>query len=246
MSRLEGKVALVTGGGRGIGAAIAKRLADEGADVALTYLSSPYKAQEVVIAIKDKGRRAWAYAVDSADPAAVRESVARVVADFGRVDILVSNAGIHIVKPLEEFSLADFDRIVAVNVRAVFVGIQAAARHMGDGGRIITIGSVNADHAPAPNTGLYAMSKAALVGLTKGLARDLGPRGVTINLVHPGPVDTDLNPADGPFADTLRGMLAIPRYSAPQEIAGLVAYLASPESAFVTGATLTIDGGYTA
>jgi len=246
MSRLEGKVALVTGGGRGIGAAIAKRLAQEGADVALTYLSSPDKAQEVAIAIKAKGRRAWAYAVDSADPAAIQECVERVVADFGRIDILVGNAGIHIVKPLDDFTLEDFERIIAVNVRAVFVGIQAAARHMDVGSRIITIGSVNADHAPAPNTGLYAMSKSALVGLTKGLARDLGPRGVTINLVHPGPVDTDLNPADGPFADTLRGMLAIPRYSAPHEIAGLVAYLASAESAFVTGATLTIDGGYTA
>ncbi|HKU97547.1 MAG TPA: glucose 1-dehydrogenase [Vineibacter sp.] len=246
MSRLDGKVALVTGGGRGIGAAIARRLAEDGADVALTYLSSPYRAQEVVVAIEDIGRRAKAYAVDSADPAAVRAAVDQALADFDRLDILVNNAGIHIAKPLSDFTLDDFERIVAVNVRAVFVATQAAAPHLRDGGRIISIGSVNADHAPAPNTGLYAMSKSALIGLTKGLARDLGPLGVTINLVHPGPIDTDLNPADGPFADTLRGMLAIPRYAAPNEVAGLVAWLASAESAFVTGATLTIDGGYTA
>jgi len=246
MSKLDGKVALVTGGGRGIGAAIARRLAQDGADVALTYLSSPYKAQEVVVAIEAMGRRAKAYAVDSADPVAVRDSIGQVVADFDRLDILVNNARIHIVKPLGDFTLEDFERIIAVNVRAVFVATQASAPHLRDGGRIITIGSVNTDHAPAPNTGLYAMSKSALVGLTKGLARDLGPLGVTINLVHPGPIDTDLNPADGPFADTLRGMLAIPRYGSPKEVAGFVAWLASAESAFVTGATLTIDGGYTA
>ena len=246
MSKLDGTVALVTGGGRGIGAAIAHRLAQDGADVALTYLSSPYKAQEVVVAIEAMGRRAKAYTVDSADPVAIRASIDQVVADFDRLDILVNNAGIHIAKPLGDFTLDDFERIVAVNVRAVFVATQAAVPHLDGGGRIITIGSVNADHAPAPNTGLYAMSKSALVGLTKGLARDLGPLGVTINLVHPGPIATDLNPADGPFADTLRGMLAIPRYAAPSEVAGLVAWLAGAESAFVTGATLTIDGGYTA
>jgi 3-oxoacyl-[acyl-carrier protein] reductase len=246
MQTLDRKVALVTGGSRGIGAAIAKRLAREGTDVALTYLSASDKARKVVAEIKNAGGTARAYPVDSEDPKAVQESVERIVTEFGRLDVLVNNAGIHIAKPLEDLTLEDFERIIAVNVRAVFIATRTAARHMREGGRIINIGSVNADHAPAPNTGLYAMSKSALIGLTKGLARDLGPRGITINLIHPGPIDTDMNPADGPFAETLRGMLAIPRYATPDEVAGLVAYLAGADSAFVTGTTLTIDGGYTA
>jgi 3-oxoacyl-[acyl-carrier protein] reductase len=160
--------------------------------------------------------------------------------------VLVNNAGIAVLKPLDEFSLEDFDRSVAVNVRAVFVAAQEASCHTKEGGRIITIGSVNADRMPFTGGGVYAMTKAAVAGLTRGLARDLGPRGITVNVVQPGPVETDMNPATGEFAEALKGFMAIKRYAKGDEIAGLVAYLAAPEAAFVTGACLTIDGGFAA
>jgi 3-oxoacyl-[acyl-carrier protein] reductase len=168
------------------------------------------------------------------------------VRTLGRLDVLVNNAGIGVVMPIDQFSLADFDRMVAVNVRGVFVAAQEAARHMGEGGRIISIGSVNADRMPFAGGSVYAMTKAALAGLTRGLARDLGPRGITVNNVQPGPTDTDMNPAGGPFAEFLKGMIALGRYGQADEIAGLVAYLASPEAGFITGASLTIDGGFLA
>jgi 3-oxoacyl-[acyl-carrier protein] reductase len=243
---LDGKVALVTGGSRGIGAAIAKRLAREGASVVLTYTSAPEKADDVVKAISVNRGRALAIRADAADAEAVQAAVAEAVRAFGRLDVLVNNAGIVQLAPLEEFPLADFDRMVAVNVRAVFVAAQAAARHMGEGGRIITIGSVNADRMTFPGGGVYAMTKAAVAGLTRGLARDLGPRGITINVVQPGPVDTDMNPATGPFAEAMKATLAIGRYASAEEVAAMVAYLAGPEAGFVTGACLTIDGGYAA
>jgi 3-oxoacyl-[acyl-carrier protein] reductase len=246
MNSLTGKVALVTGASRGIGAAIAQRLARDGAAVAITYASSQQKAGGVVRAIEAAGGRALAMRADSADVEAVKSAVAETVRALGRLDVLVNNAGIAVVMPLDQFSLADFDRMVAVNVRAVFVAAQEASRHMGEGGRIITIGSVNADRMPFVGGSVYAMTKAAVAGLTRGLARDLGPRGITVNVVQPGPVDTDMNPADGPFADSLKGLLALPRYGRGEEIAGLVAYLASPEAGFVTGASLTIDGGFAA
>ena len=243
---LAGKVALVTGGSRGIGAAIAKRLAADGAAVAITYTSAQQKAVDVVRAIEATGGRGLAIRADSADVNAIRNAVAETVRTLGRLDVLVNNAGIAVIAPLDQFSLEDFERSVAVNVRAVFVAAQEAARHMTDGGRIITIGSVNADRMPFAGGGVYAMTKAAVAGLTRGLARDLGPRGITVNNVQPGPVETDLNPADGPFAETLKGFMAIKRYGQGDEIAGMVAYLASPEAAFVTGASLTIDGGFAA
>jgi len=243
---LAGKVALVTGGSRGIGAAIAKRLAADGAAVAITYTSAQQKAVDVVRAIEATGGRALAIRADSADVNAIRNAVAETVRTLGRLDVLVNNAGIAVIAPLDQFSLEDFERSVAVNVRAVFVAAQEAARHMTDGGRIINIGSVNADRMPFAGGGVYAMTKAAVAGLTRGLARDLGPRGITVNNVQPGPVETDLNPADGPFAETLKGFMAIKRYGQGDEIAGMVAYLASPEAAFVTGASLTIDGGFAA
>jgi 3-oxoacyl-[acyl-carrier protein] reductase len=243
---LMGKVALVTGGSRGIGAAIATRLARDGAAVALTYANAQQKADEVVRAIEAAGGRALAMRADSADAAAVQSAVAETVRTFGRLDVLVNNAGIAVVAPLDDFSLDDFDRMVAVNVRGVFATIQAASRHMSAGGRIITIGSVNADRMPFTGGSVYAMTKAAVAGLTRGLARDLGPRGITINTVQPGPVDTDMNPADGPFAESMKGMMALGRYGQGDEIAGLVAYLASLDAGFVTGASLTIDGGYAA
>jgi len=244
--KLTGKVALVTGGSRGIGAAIAQRLAADGAAVALTYTSAQPKADEMVRSIESAGGRALAIRADSADANAVKQAVAETVKSLGRLDVLVNNAGIGKFAPLEQFSLDDFDRMVAVNVRGVFVASQEAARHMTEGGRIITIGSVNADRMPFAGGAVYAMTKAAVAGLTRGLARDLGPRGITVNTVQPGPVDTDLTPATGPFADSLRALMAIPRYGQGDEIAGLVAYLASPEAGFVTGASLTIDGGFAA
>jgi len=243
---LTGKVALVTGGSRGIGAAIAKRLARDGAAVAITYAHAQQKADEVVHAIEAAGGRALAIGADSADAEAVKSAVAETVRTFGHLDVLVNNAGIGVVMPLDQFSLDDFDRMVAVNVRGVFVATQEASRHMGQGGRIITIGSVNADRMPFAGGGVYAMTKAAVAGLTRGLARDLGPRGITVNTVQPGPVDTDMNPADGPFAEGMKGWMALARYGQGDEIAGMVAYLASPEAGFVTGASLTIDGGFAA
>jgi 3-oxoacyl-[acyl-carrier protein] reductase len=243
---LSGKVALVTGGSRGIGAAIAKRLAADGAAVAITYSSGQQKADEMVRSIESVGGRALAIRADSADVKAVKGAVATTVQTLGRLDVLVSNAGIAVIKPLDQFSIEDFDRMVAVNIRAVFVAAQEASRHMAEGGRIITIGSVNADRMPFVGGGVYAMTKAAVAGLTRGLARDLGPRGITVNTVQPGPVDTDMNPATGPFAESLKALMAIPRYGHGDEIAGLVAYLASPEAGFVTGASLTIDGGFAA
>ena len=243
---LTGKVALVTGGSRGIGAAIAKRLARDGAAVAITYAHAQQKADEVVHAIEAAGGRALAIRADSADAEAVKSAVAETVRTLGRLDVLVNNAGIAVVMPLDQFSLDDFDRMVAVNVRGVFVAAQEASRHMGEGGRIITIGSVNADRMPFPGGSVYAMTKAAVAGLTRGLARELGPRGITVNDVQPGPVETDMNPSTGPVAKFLTPLIAVGRYGKAEEIAALVAYLAGPESGYVTGASLTIDGGFAA
>jgi len=244
--QLAGRAALVTGGSRSIGAAIAKRLAADGAAVALTYSTSPKKAEEVVRAIETAGGKALAVPADSGDADAVKAAVAKTVDRFGRLDILVNNAGIAIVKPLNDLTLDDFDRIVAVNVKGVFVATQEAARHMGEGGRIIMIGSVNSDLVPFVGGSVYALTKAAIAGFTRGLARDLGPRGITVNNIQPGPVDTDMNPADGSFAATLKGMIALGRYGHTDEIAGMVSYLASPEAGYITGASLKIDGGFAA
>lgn len=191
--------------------------------------------------------QAIAIHADNADAHAVVAAVERTVEEFGGLDILVNNAGIGVIAPIDDYRLEDFDRTVAVNLRAVFVATQAAVKHMKKGGRVITIGSCNADRMPFGGGAVYAMSKAALVGLVKGLARDLGPRGITINNVQPGPIDTDMNPADSDFADMLRTqVMALPRYGTADEVAAMVAYLAGPEAGFVTGASLTIDGGFTA
>jgi 3-oxoacyl-[acyl-carrier protein] reductase len=245
--QLENKRALVTGGSRGIGAAIVRRLAQEGAQVAFTYVSRPDRAEETVKAAQALGVKALAIQADSADPQAVIAAVERTVSELGGLDILVNSAGIGVIAPLDGYRLEDLDRTLAVNVRAVFVAIQAAVKHMQAGGRIITIGSCNAERVPFVGGGVYAMSKAALVGLVKGLARDLAPRGITINNVQPGPVDTEMNPADSDFAKMLlQQVMALPRYGTGEEIASFVAWLASAESSFMTGASLTIDGGFTA
>ncbi|APW39999.1 oxidoreductase [Rhodoferax koreense] len=244
-SHLAGKVAFVTGGSRGIGAAIVRRLARDGAAVAFTYSSAEGAANDLAASIAADGGKALALRADAADAKAVISAIDQAAAHFGRLDILVNNAGVLAWSPFETFTLEDFDRTLAVNVRSVFVATQAATRHMGqDGGRVINIGSTNADRVPAAGGGVYAMSKSALVGLVKGLARDLGPRGITINNVQPGPVDTDMNPASGEQAAGLHGLMAIPRHAHGSEIAGMVAYLASAEAAMVTGASLTIDGGF--
>jgi 3-oxoacyl-[acyl-carrier protein] reductase len=240
---LSGKSVLVTGGARGIGAATVRRLAKDGAAVAFTYAASDEKAAALVAEIKAEGGEGVAIKADSADPGAVRRAVAETASRFGRLDILVNNAGILLRGPVDDFSLADFDRMLAVNVRAVFVAVQAALAHMGDGGRIITIGSVTADRSGFPGTSVYSMTKAAVAGLTRGLARDLGPRGITVNTVQPGPTGTDMNPDENVRA-MLRPMMALGRIGKDSEIASLVAYLAGPEASFVTGAALTIDGGY--
>ncbi len=241
---LAGKVALVTGASRGIGAAIARRLAADGAAVAITYSASPEKAEEVVKSIEAAGGKAIAIQADASDAEAVRASVTRTVADLGRLDILVNNAGIALMAPLADLSEADFDRTFSVNVKALFVATQEAAKHLPDGGRVIHIGSVNSDSAPFPGLTAYSMSKGAVASMTRALARDLGPRGITVNNIQPGPVDTDMNPATGPFADTLRGLMALGRYGHGEEIAGLVSYLAGPDGGYVTGANLKIDGGF--
>jgi 3-oxoacyl-[acyl-carrier protein] reductase len=243
MSGLQGKVALVTGGSRGIGAAISRTLAQAGAAVALTYARSGDKAQAVVADIEAAGGRALAIAADNTDPAAVEGAIEVTMAAFGRLDILVNNAGIFRAGPLETLTLQDFDETIAVNLRAAFVASKAAAARMHDGGRIISIGSNLAVRVPGPGISLYALSKAALVGMTRGMARDLGARGITVNVVHPGSTDTDMNPASSPGADEQRRLMAIRRYSEPQDVAGLVAWLASAVGRSVTGAELTIDGG---
>ncbi|MEJ0051009.1 MAG: 3-oxoacyl-ACP reductase family protein [Methylovirgula sp.] len=240
---LTGKRALVTGASRGIGAAIAKALAAEGADVAITYEKSADRAAEVVRAIQPQGRRAVAIQADSADAAAVLASVEKTVAELGGLDILVNNAGILRISKLKDISLDDINAILDVNVRAPIVASKAAIPHLGKGGRVISIGSFFADRVPSPVLGVYAASKSALVGFTKGLAREVGPQGITVNLVQPGSIDTDMNPADGPFAETLRQMTAFGRYGTVDDIADAVAFLASPKAQYITGTTLTVDGG---
>lgn len=241
-----GKAAFVTGGSRGIGAAVVRRLARDGAAVAFTYASNQAAAQALAGEIEAAGGHALPIQADSADANSLAAAVALAAKTFGRLDILVNNAGVFLGGSIDQMSLEDFDRTLDVNVRAVFVATQAAVRHMGEGGRVITIGSTNADRMPWPGFAAYAMSKSALSGLTRGLARDLGPRGITVNNVQPGPVDTDMNPAGGPNAESMHALMALARHGRGDEIAGMVAYLASPEAAFVTGASLSIDGGFSA
>lgn len=217
MANLKGKTALVTGGSRGIGAAIARRLGQDGASVAITYVSSPEKAEEVVAAIQAGGSEAIAIQADSGNAEQVKIAVARTAEHFGGLDILVNSAGIARVLPFEEFPQAEFERMLAVNVQGVFVATQEAVRHMKKGGRVLMIGSINSDYVPFVGGSVYALTKAALAGFTHGLARDLGSKGITVNNIQPGPVDTDMNPADGPFAANIKGAIALQRYGKPEE-----------------------------
>ena len=241
---LEGKVALVTGGARGIGAAICERLAREGASIALTYSRSAKEAADVVQKIEAIGGRAIGLESDSGEIAANLVIAEQVAARFGRLDIIVHNAAIAITRPLGTFTASDVDRSFGVNVRAILLTTQAAVEHLPAGGRVIVIGSSVASRTPFPGLALYAASKAALVGLIKGLSRDFGPRRITVNLVEPGPVDTDMNPADSAIAQPHIDLMVADRYGRADEVASLVAYLARPESAFITGARLAVDGGF--
>ncbi|MBB5441023.1 3-oxoacyl-[acyl-carrier protein] reductase [Pedobacter sp. AK017] len=246
MKRLENKIALVTGGGRGMGANITKRLAAEGAAVVLTYSKSAEQSERIAAEINQAGGRAIAIKADSADPAELTNAVDKTISAFGHIDIIVNNAGIYVGKAFEEHTLEDYEQVMAVNVRAVYASALAAVKHIPDGGRIITIGSNMADNATGPHATLYAMSKSALSGFTKGLARDLGPRDITVNLVQPGPINTDMNPSDTELADFLRSRMALRDYGTGDDVAGLVAFLASDEGKYITGTALTIDGGFNA
>lgn len=238
--KLTGKVAIVFGGSRGIGAAAARRLAREGADVALTYVSAPDKAADTVRAIEWEDRAGLAIEADSADPAAIRNAVARAVEQFGRLDIAVVNAGIFRRSDVLAVSLAELDLMLNVNVRGVFLAIQAAAAHLPEGGRVITIGSNTAVRSGYPGSSVYAMTKAAVAVMVKGIAVDLAPRGITVNNIQPGPTRTDMT---AEHIDQLTPMIPLKRVGNPDEIASLVAYLASGESGYMTGSSLTIDGG---
>ncbi|MFF9331379.1 SDR family NAD(P)-dependent oxidoreductase [Streptomyces albogriseolus] len=241
---LLGRTALVTGGSRGIGAATALRLAQEGADVAVTYVNGKEAAEDVVRAVEALGRRAVALRADAGDPEEAASAVTSAASDLGRLDVLVNNAGVGALGPLESLSPADVDRVLAVNVRGVFLTSRAAAAVMPRGGRIITVGSCLAQRTPDPGATLYAMSKAALVGLTKALARELGERGITANIVHPGPTDTDMNPADGPYAAGQAAATALGRFGTAREVAETIVHLAG--ASYVTGAEVAVDGGYAA
>jgi 3-oxoacyl-[acyl-carrier protein] reductase len=241
--KLEGKIALVTGGSRGIGAGIAKRLAADGAGVAITYTKGADAAASVAKEIERSGGKAIAIQADAADAAAVRAAVEKTVVAFGRLDVLVNNAGTAIPKPFAEATLEEMDTVININIRGVFVATQAALKHMQDGGRIITIGSCVGERMMTPGLAVYAATKGAVKMFTQGLSREVGSRGITVNNVQPGPIDTDLNPASGDWATPQIANTALKRYGHVEDIAALVAFVAGPEASYITGANLTVDGG---
>ena len=246
MSELTGKVALVTGGSRGIGAAIARRLAAAGAAVALTYVQAEDQARAVAKSIEAEGGSALVIQADLSDAGTAAAAVEQTVRELGRIDIVVNNAGYLAYGPLAEASAEDVDRVLAVDVKSVLLAAQAALPHLGEGGRIITVGSCFNGRIPGSNFVLQATAKTALVGFTKALAREVGPRGITVTMVDPGPIDTDMNPADGESADFQSGLTALGRFGEAEDIAAAVAYLAGPSARYITGASIPVDGGYTA
>jgi 3-oxoacyl-[acyl-carrier protein] reductase len=246
MSKLEKKVALVTGGSRGIGAAIAKRLAADGADIAITYAKDARAASTVVKAIEADGGKAIAIQADAASADAVREAVEKTVSTFGGIDVLVNNAGTAVPKTFEETTLEEMDHVIDINLRGVFATTQAALKHMKDGGRIIMIGSAVGERVQTPGLVPYSATKGAVKIFTQGLSREVGGRGITVNNVQPGPIDTDLNPASGDWAVPQKAATALNRYGRPDEVAALVSFLAGPDSSYITGANLTVDGGMNA
>jgi 3-oxoacyl-[acyl-carrier protein] reductase len=243
MQTLKNKVAFITGGSRGIGSAIVKKLADLGATVSFTYVNERKKAETLVKELEEKGTTVMAIKADSAQAGEVTSAIEQTISQYKTFDILINNAGIYIGKPFEEHTLDDYDKTMAINSRAVVEACIVASRKMSENGRIISIGSNMASRVASVQGTLYSMSKSALVGLTKGLARDLGPKGITVNLVQPGSTNTDMNPENSDHADFQRRLMAIPRYGRAEHIADLVAYLASPGSVFTTGGVFTIDGG---
>lgn len=246
MSSLQGKKALVTGGSRGIGAAVVRCLAEKGADVAFTYQSSRETAAQLVAQVQTLGRKALAIQADSANPAAVGNSVDRAAAEFGGLDILVNNAGICRVGPLTEMSMEDIQQLLDVNLRAVIVATRHAIPHMRGGGRIINIGSNLAERVHMTGIAIYAATKSALVSLTRGWARDFGPKGIAVTLVNPGPTDTDMNPASSPLGESLRGDIPMGRYGKPAEVAEVIAFVAGPGGAHISGTCVAVDGGFNA
>src|SRR5947207_751153 len=244
--KLEGKIALVTGGSRGIGAAIAKRLAADGASVAITYAKDASAASTVVAAIERGGGKAVAIQADAADPDAVTDAVEQAVATFGRLDVLVNNAGTATPKTFEETTLAEMDRVIDTNVRGTLVATQAALKHMKSGGRIIMIGSSVGERVVVPGLVAYSATKGAVKMFTQALSREVASRGITVNNVQPGPIDTELNPAAGQWAVPQKAATALDRYGHVDEVAALVAFVAGPESSYITGANLTVDGGMNA
>ena len=241
--KLEGKIALITGGSRGIGAAIAKRLAADGAKVAVTYTKGAAAAASVVKEIERDGGKAIAIQADATDADASKAAVEKTVATFGRLDVLVNNAGTAIPKRFEETTLEELDRLIDINVRGTFVATQAALKHMKSGGRIIMIGSCVGERAMTPGLVPYSATKGAVKMFTQGLSREVGTRGITVNNIQPGPIDTDLNPAAGDWAAPQKANTALDRYGSVEEVAALVAFVAGPEASYITGANLTVDGG---
>jgi 3-oxoacyl-[acyl-carrier protein] reductase len=243
MATLTNKTAFVTGGSRGIGAAIAKRLAADGASVAITYSKGADAAALVVKEIERAGGKAMAIQADATDAKAVKAAVEKTIATYGRLDVLVNNAGTAIPKPFEEATLEELDRVIDLNLRGVFIATHAALKHLHDGGRIIMIGSCVGERNMTPGLAAYAATKGAVKMFTQGLSREVGSRGITVNNVQPGPIDTDLNPAAGDWATPQIANTALKRYGHVDEIAAMVAFVAGPEASYITGASLTVDGG---